>query len=276
MTSQNGFNKHSLEESSPFQRNNSNRWTFTAIYLGANVFGITALSLMGVWLKKYSGGFSWTTEKFNYHPFLMTVFFFLYGNGMLTYRLMRNQPKPTLKLIHAGLNGAAGIIAMVGLIIPFYLRKGTPAPNLYSLHSWIGFGAFLLYEANWFVGCVSFFLPTVSLQIRSFVLPFHVFGGKALIALITTAILTGTVEKGAWARYPPKLGYSDLPPQALTFNFYGITIIAFALIIGFLVTYLPFKRHPLPSEVNPNNNNVTFSTSTTTTTTTFSQGIPIH
>jgi hypothetical protein len=40
--------------------------------------------------------------EFNWHPLLMTVsLVYLYGTGILTYRLLRHEKKKTLKLIHA-------------------------------------------------------------------------------------------------------------------------------------------------------------------------------
>ena len=41
-------------------------------------------------------------QEFNWHPLLMTVsLVYLYGTGVLVYRVLRNERKRTLKLVHA-------------------------------------------------------------------------------------------------------------------------------------------------------------------------------
>lgn len=42
--------------------------------------------------------------------------------------------------------------------------------------------------------------------------------------------------------------YATLPPAAYVLNFLGIFVVAFALIVGYLVTAVDFKRAPLPEE----------------------------
>ena len=60
---------------------------------------------MSVWTGHYLGGFAGTSQpdkEFNWHPLLMTVsMVYLYGTGILVYRVLRNEKKRTLKLVHA-------------------------------------------------------------------------------------------------------------------------------------------------------------------------------
>ena len=66
-----------------------------------------AVVLAGIWTGHHLGGFSWQSNpslEFNWHPLLMILgMIYLYGNGILMYRMFRNERKRKLKLIHAGI-----------------------------------------------------------------------------------------------------------------------------------------------------------------------------
>ena len=61
--------------------------------------------LVSIWTGHYLGGFAGPSQpdrEFNWHPLLMTVsMIYLYGTGILLYRVFRNEKKRTLKLAHA-------------------------------------------------------------------------------------------------------------------------------------------------------------------------------
>jgi cytochrome b-561 len=225
----------------------SNR-SFFAIYVVANATGLIFLGLITHWLKEHSGGLkSWNKNMSNFHPYFMTFFLFLYGNGMLTYRLMKMSPKKYLKIAHALINGTAGSFALTAMSIKFWQRNKDPSsPHLYSLHSWIGFATIVLYEINFLVGLISFLVPSTPQWIRAKVLPFHVFAGHALLAMIVTSLYSGVVEMMQWTNLGGK--YSQLPHLALVINFYGLFVLIFALITGYLVSNTAFKRQPLPTD----------------------------
>lgn len=89
--------------------------------------------------------------------------------ALLVYRVFRNEPKRSTKALHALLHGLALLIALVGaccgpgwvhrdgsgpggngllsagIIAVFESHRAKGIPNMYSLHSWCGMAAFVLY-----------------------------------------------------------------------------------------------------------------------------------
>lgn len=53
--------------------------------------------------------------------------------------------KLMMKLIHAGLNLLALIFAVISLVAVFDFHNAAKIPNMYSLHSWLGLVAVILY-----------------------------------------------------------------------------------------------------------------------------------
>ena len=77
--------------------------TFWATFGAAELTGIVLVVLMGYWTGVTRGGFAWqenSKKQFNWHPFLITLgLIFLYGNGMMLYRVFRDGKKKTLKYL---------------------------------------------------------------------------------------------------------------------------------------------------------------------------------
>ena len=228
---------------------------FLPLFAAAQVFALLSVVLVIIWGNQYLGGFDWSKpgQRFNWHPVLMVVaFVFLYGNGMLIYRLMRDEPKPRLKLIHASLNGLAFLLAVVGLIAVFSFHNENHIPNMYSLHSWIGLGTVILFGSNLVGGAAFFLLPQMPDYWRAAILPLHVYGGQAALLLIVVSVISGTTEKaffkltGKTAESP---AYSALSAEAYLLNFLGVSVVLFSLIVGYTVTRPQYKRRPLSSEV---------------------------
>ena len=223
---------------------------FLGLFVAANAFGILSLILVLTWCSSYLGGFGWTNPRtrFNWHPLLMILgFVFFYGNGMMIYRLLRHEPKPFLKWLHAGINATAFVCALCAQIAVFSFHNEANIPNLYSLHSWIGVLTMTVYAGNLIGGSFVFLFPGSSPSLRSLVLPFHVFGGVAVLALITVSVISGITEKALFI-YTGGKGYADLPSQAVVFNFLGVFVVLFALTTAFVVTRPEYKRRPLPAE----------------------------
>ena len=74
-------------------------------FLLAQLAGLTMVVTMSVWTGHYLGGFAGQTVpelNFNWHPLLLTIsLIYLYGNGILIYRLARQERKQRLKVAHA-------------------------------------------------------------------------------------------------------------------------------------------------------------------------------
>merc|ERR1712123_519759 len=169
--------------SSIMELNIYNRKLFLGSLLAVEVTGLLAVIMTIAWVVHFKGGVVWgMTEMgivFNWHPILMTLgLIFLYGNGALIYRVI-----PPRSDSHK-------------LATP-------PKPNLYTLHSWIGIIAALLFGIQWALGFSAFLFPKFSPEIRSILLPFHQYFGSSILCLAVAAALLGHLEKALWSITTP-------------------------------------------------------------------------
>ena len=74
-------------------------------FIVSQVVGVSMVILMSIWTGHFMGGFTGQSNpglEFNWHPLLLTIsLVYLYGNGILIYRLGRNERKSRLKVAHA-------------------------------------------------------------------------------------------------------------------------------------------------------------------------------
>lgn len=70
-----------------------------------------------------------------------------------------------------------------------------PIPNLYSLHSWIGLAAMILFGLQWIGGFFSFLYPLISAPQREAIMPLHIYFGLTGYILAVAAALLGLSEK---------------------------------------------------------------------------------
>ena len=227
---------------------------FFLLFAAAQVSAVASIILTIVWCTQYLGGFDWSTPhpRFNYHTLLMVIaFVFLYGNGMLIYRLMRNEPKLRLKLLHAILNGLAFLVSVAGFVAVYSFTDMVGNVHFYTLHTWIGTGTMILFTLNLLSGIVFFLLPIkLSDQLRGLMLPLHVYGGQASLFLIVASILTGIVEHEMFRYVKLTPAYNETKDEVHVYAPLGITIVMFGLIAGFLITKPDYQRQPLPSETS--------------------------
>uniref|UniRef100_A0A8B9TF15 Transmembrane ascorbate-dependent reductase CYB561 n=1 Tax=Anas platyrhynchos TaxID=8839 RepID=A0A8B9TF15_ANAPL len=162
----------------------------------SQLLGLTLLAATGAWLGRYRGGVAWQGQlQFNVHPLCMVLgMVFLQGDALLVYRVFRNEAKRSTKTLHALLHGLALVIALVGIVAVFESHRAKGITDMYSLHSWCGMAAFVLYLVQWLLGCGFFLAPGASFSLRSRYKPQHIFVGIALFALSIATCLLGITE----------------------------------------------------------------------------------
>ncbi|KER27884.1 hypothetical protein T265_05165, partial [Opisthorchis viverrini] len=184
------------------------------------------------WLGAYWGGFDWEDPRkvFNYHPLFMVLgLVFLYGDAILVYRVFRTYRKLSLKILHAVLHILAFLFAAVGIKAVFQMHNDLGIPNMYSLHSWLGIAAVVLFGVQWLAGLIAFLVPPVPQPARAAYLPIHVSFGGMLYLLIIGVCIAGITEKNFFSnKYPVS------QPRELLGNALGICLVVF----GGLVFYL--------------------------------------
>lgn len=202
---------------------------FRLLYLILQMIGITIIVLMASWVFVFLGGVSWTSTpsiQFNWHPLLMTIgMIYLYGNSnyqiinavfliayecfpfqfsaILIYRGLRYTRKRSLKLTHATLFGIIFVLILIAgtAVYQSHVLAKPPIPNFYSLHSWVGITAMLLFVCQWIGGFVSFLYPQVRTPLKETIMPFHIYFGLTGYVLAVAAALLGISEKVFFHKY---------------------------------------------------------------------------
>jgi len=230
----------------------ANVGNFFAGFIVSQVLGLFIIVLVSVWISKYLGGIGFTTDSqlFNFHPLFMTLgMVFIFGDAILVYRVLRNERKKILKIMHAVLNGSALALALLGSWAVFRYHSNQNIPNLYSLHSWVGALTMLLFTGQYALGFVSFMFPGLSPTYRRLILPYHTYIGLMLFVMVGGTALLGITEKAFFSLngkdYPY---YKDMPGAAYVINLLGISVLLFVAVIVFLVSNTQFRRRPLPEE----------------------------
>ncbi|XP_044153961.1 transmembrane ascorbate-dependent reductase CYB561 [Bufo gargarizans] len=213
----------------------------------SQILGVAALAITGTWLSQYRGGFSWDgTEQFNVHPLCMVLgMVFLCGDALLVFRVFRHETKKATKILHGVLHILALIISLVGIIAVFQYHKKKNINDMYSLHSWLGITTFTLYFLQWILGFVMFFLPGVGFAYKNRFKPIHVFLGLSLLVSTIATCLLGLTEKMLFS-LPDD--YAKLPAEGVLVNSLGLLLVAFGLVIAYIVTREEWRRPLLPEE----------------------------
>lgn len=228
---------------------------YFAVYFGlSQLLGVSCIALVWVWMGQYAGGFAWQSNpklQFNYHPVFMVIgLIFLYGDAILVYRVLRASAKLKLKLVHGALHTLAFIFMVIALKAVFdsHNLPAKPFPNLYSLHSWLGLTTSILFSLQFFFGFTAFLVPGVARSLRSRYLPIHVFFGVAIFGMAIASCLTGMTEKLMFFGQEPGNPYSSRKEPSNIANCLGLCVVAFGLVVAYLVTRPQYKRRPLPEE----------------------------
>ena len=242
--------------------------SFMPIYAFSHVFGIIAVVLMGIWTGKLYGGFAWQSNpglEFNWHPLLMTIgMVYLYGNGMLMYRIAPNQKKMPLKIVHAMIMITIFVLVVIALKAVFDSHnlktcgdpddptKLCPIPNMYSFHSWIGLITAMLFSMQWALGLVMFLVPGVANNIKALYMPLHVYFGVVIFVCAVASVLLGIKEKVLFSIGGK--GYSAFEDKGVYANVICLFVVIFAVMVVYLVANPNFKRKPIPEDTNAEEN----------------------
>ncbi|XP_062213288.1 probable transmembrane ascorbate ferrireductase 3 [Phragmites australis] len=169
----------------------------------AHVLFLTTAVLMLVWLLHYRGGINIQSENpnqiFNVHPFVMSWgFILLIGEAILAYSTIPMDHR-TQKMAHMLIHLVGLILGIFGVYAAFKFHDVAVAPDLVSLHSWLGITTVSLFGLQWLLGFVTFWLPGAHERTRAAAAPAHVMAGLAIFLLAVCAAQTGLVEKSAGA-----------------------------------------------------------------------------
>ncbi|XP_030372365.1 cytochrome b reductase 1 isoform X2 [Scaptodrosophila lebanonensis] len=223
---------------------------FKVLYVVTQLCGLTMIVLVGTWIGEHFGGLAGTDnpkQEFNWHPLFMTIgFIFLYGNSILIYRGFRTTNKKTLKLTHASIHMAAFILTVIALKTVFdsHNLANPPIPNMYSLHSWLGLSAVLIFCLQYVAGFMAFLVPGMKENYKIALMPLHIYFGLFGFVLAIASALMGLTEKAVFA-IP---NYSELPSSGVLTNIIGVLYVIFGCLVVYLATEPSYKRKPLPED----------------------------
>ncbi|XP_016934238.2 plasma membrane ascorbate-dependent reductase CYBRD1 isoform X2 [Drosophila suzukii] len=225
---------------------------FKVLYVLTQLCGLTMIVLVGTWIGQHFGGLGGTSNpglEFNWHPLFMTIgFIYLYGNSILIYRGFRTTRKKTLKLTHAGIHIAAFILTVIALKTVFdsHNLASPPIPNMYSLHSWLGLSAVIIFSLQYVAGFVAFLAPGLTENYKIAMMPLHIYFGLFGFVLAIASALMGITEKAIFAIKNP--AYSTLPPAGVLANVIGVLYVVFGALVVYLATEPAYKRKPIPED----------------------------
>ena len=151
----------------------------------------------------YLGGLNWIDYIFNWHPIFMVFgLIFCSITAILSYRLIP-MSKARTKIMHGIFHTGAVICLSLGLYAVAvgndYRNRNTDDaiyPNLFSLHSFLGLAALILYSFNYIMGIGNYLMPVsvTPLSVRRRYMPTHVFIGSFAFFAAVFAALCGLQE----------------------------------------------------------------------------------
>ncbi|XP_018787867.1 PREDICTED: cytochrome b reductase 1 isoform X1 [Bactrocera latifrons] len=241
----------------PMQQSNAGKMdedatltNFKVLYLVTQLCGLTMIILVSCWVGIHFGGVGGTANpqlEFNWHPLFMTIgLLFLYGNSILVYRGFRNVRKKTLKWTHAGIHLSAFVLTVIALIAVFdsHNLANPPIPNMYSLHSWLGMGAVIVFGLQYVAGFTAYLAPGWRQALKVAYMPLHIYFGLFGFVLAIASALMGITEKAIFA-IPD---YSSFSSAGVMGNCLGVVYVIFGALVVYLVTEGSYKRKPLPED----------------------------
>uniref|UniRef100_A0A8C5ISC9 Transmembrane ascorbate-dependent reductase CYB561 n=1 Tax=Junco hyemalis TaxID=40217 RepID=A0A8C5ISC9_JUNHY len=151
-----------------------------------------------------------------------------------------------LRVSHSHRHALCPAARPCGIIAVFESHRAKGIPDMYSLHSWCGMATFVLYLLQWFLGCGFFLFPGASFSLRGWYKPQHIFFGITLFILSITSCLLGITEM---LLFNISDSYSHFVPEGILANTLGVLLVAFGLVVGYVLTREEWKRPPLAEEL---------------------------
>lgn len=218
---------------------------FLIALCAAATVGVVSIIFVLRWVLHFKEGLAWDggLAEFNWHPVLIVIgFIFLQGTAIIVYRLPWTWQcsKLIMKFIHAGLNLLAFILAVISLVAVFDFHNAAKIPNMYSLHSWLGLIAVILYCLQLVLGVGMYLIPITPMSWRAAFMPLHVYSGLLIFTGVIAVALMGITEKLIFGLSNPK--YKDSPPEAIFVNVLGLLLVVFGALILWIATRTSWKR----------------------------------
>jgi len=224
---------------------------FNRVFYLSQAVGLLAIVLTFLWIIIFRHGFTWGYNfgvEFNWHPFLMTIGpVVLQADAILTFRAFRDSKKNSLKILHGAFHIGAIILTIIGLIPAMDLHNYGAAPraHLYTLHSWVGVIAIILYIIQWILGLVTYLKPGLSVQFKTSLMPYHTFIGHIILGISVGTAVIGLNTK---AIYTLGTIYSTHSWEGTLINVIGVLLVLFECLILYVSTNPRYKRHQRPED----------------------------
>uniref|UniRef100_A0ACD5TJC2 Uncharacterized protein n=1 Tax=Avena sativa TaxID=4498 RepID=A0ACD5TJC2_AVESA len=213
----------------------------------ARALAATAAALVLLWCVHFRGGLALSspTNKgliFNVHPVLMLIGFIITGSeAIMSYKTLPWN-HDTNKMVHLILHAVALFLGSFGVYAAFKFHNESGIDNLYSLHSWVGLGAIILYGLQWLSGFSTFFFPGASPTVRRALLPWHARAGLLVYVLALLAAELGFLEKLTFLQAAGLGRYSS---EALLVNFTALVVLLMGASVVLYVTAPAQNEHTL-------------------------------
>ncbi|XP_013391596.1 putative cytochrome b561 [Lingula anatina] len=223
---------------------------FWLVFTLSQVLGVALVVMLGLWLYIFQKGFAWTENprlEMNFHSIFSVIgLIFLYGEGILVYRVFRNQKKIYVKVVHAFIEAIAVVFIVLGLKTVFDSRNlvQVKIANMYSIHSWLGLATIILFGLQYIFGFVAFMYPKLGQNAREMLMPLHRYWGVAVYGLAIAASLMGMVEKIIFSMKD----YSKMGVETILVNLICLVMVAAGISVAYLVCRPEYKRTPQPEE----------------------------
>lgn len=223
------------------------RCGFVWLMFLAQVLLCGVLGLCIYWILGHRDGIAWsnnTHKQYNLHYVLMiggTIF--LNGQAILVYKLFPCCKKIYGKVVHTIIFVLSVSSITIGLVAAIQARNNDPDPkHFYTIHSWIGLITIGLFALQLLFGFVTFLVflccETATAKFRQRMLPTHITFGLIVFSLAIASCVTGLTQTSRKI-----LDYKHFPEEGIIVNTLGVTLIALAIVIPYIVQNNSFKRY---------------------------------